>query len=59
LLVKNKVIIEIKSVEALNDVHIAQVLIYLKLSQCKLGLLVNFNVKLLKEGLKRLVNNLS
>ncbi len=59
MLVKNKVIIEIKSVEALNDVHIAQVLIYLKLSQCKLGLLVNFNVKLLKEGLKRLVNNLS
>ena len=55
LLVENKVIIEIKSVEALNDVHIAQVLTYLKLSQCKLGLLINFNVKLLKDGLKRLV----
>ena len=59
MLVNSKVIIEIKSVEALNDVHIAQVLTYLKLSRCKLGLLVNFNVKLLKEGLKRLVNNLS
>jgi len=58
LLVENKVIIEIKSVEALNDVHIAQVLTYLKLSQCKLGLLINFNVKRLKEGVKRLVNNL-
>jgi len=58
LLVENKVIIEIKSVEALNDVHIAQVLTCLKLSQCKLGLLINFNVKLLKDGLKRLVNNL-
>jgi len=59
LLVKNKLIIEIKSVEALNGVHIAQVLTYLKLSQCKLGLLVNFNVKLLKDGPKRLVINLS
>ena len=58
LLVENKVIIEIKSVEALNDVHIAQVLTYLKLSKCKLGLLINFNVKLLKDGIKRLVNNL-
>ena len=58
LLVENKVIIEIKSVEALNDVHIGQVLAYLKLSQCKLGLLINFNVKRLKEGVKRLVNNL-
>ena len=58
LLVENKVIIEIKSVEALNDVHIAQVLTYLKLSRCKLGLLINFNVKRLKEGVKRLVNNL-
>jgi len=58
LLVENKVIIEIKSVEALNDVHIAQVLTYLRLSRCKLGLLINFNVKRLKEGVKRLVNNL-
>ncbi|MEA3475319.1 MAG: GxxExxY protein [Candidatus Cloacimonadota bacterium] len=58
LLIENKVIIEIKSVEALKDVHIAQVLTYLKLSKCKLGLLINFNVKLLKDGIKRLVNNL-
>ena len=58
LLVEKKVIIEIKSVEALSDVHIAQVLTYLKLSRCKLGLLINFNVKRLKDGVKRLVNNL-
>jgi GxxExxY protein len=58
LLVENKVIIEIKSVEALNDVHMAQVLTYLKLSGCKLGLLINFNVKQLKDGIKRLVNHL-
>ena len=53
LLVENKVIVEIKSVESLNNVHIAQVLTYLKLSNCKLGLLINFNVSLLKNGIKR------
>jgi len=58
LLVENKVVIEIKSVEAINDIHIAQVLTYLKLSNCKLGLLLNFNVLRLINGLKRLVNNL-
>ena len=58
LLVENKVIIEIKSVEALNDVHLAQVLTYLKLSGCKLGLLINFNVSLIKNGIRRVVNNL-
>jgi len=58
LLVENKVVIEIKAVEALNDVHLAQVLTYLKLSECKLGLLINFNVALLKDGIKRVVNNL-
>jgi GxxExxY protein len=58
LLVENKVIIEVKSVEAINDVHIAQVLTYLKLSGCKLGLLINFNVAMLKQGIKRLVNHL-
>jgi GxxExxY protein len=58
LIVENKVIIEIKSVEALNDVHIAQVLTYLKLSGCKLGLLMNFNVLRLIDGLKRLVNKI-
>lgn len=56
LLVENKVIIEIKSVEALNDVHLAQILTYLKLSDCKVGLLINFNVSLLKNGIRRVVN---
>jgi GxxExxY protein len=58
ILVENKVIIEVKSVEALNDLHLAQVLTYLKLSGCKLGLLINFNVSLIKNGIKRVVNNL-
>ncbi len=58
LLVENKVVIEIKSVEALNDVHMAQILTYLKLSGCKLGYLINFNVKLVKNGIRRVVNNL-
>lgn len=56
LLVENKVVVEIKSVEVLNDVHTAQVLTYLKLSGCKLGLLINFNVTRLVDGLKRLIN---
>ena len=55
LLVENKVIIELKSVEALNDVHMAQTLTYMKLSGCKVGLLINFNVKSLKSGIKRLI----
>jgi GxxExxY protein len=58
LLVENKLIIEIKAVEALNDVYLAQVLTYLKLSGCKLGLLINFNVAHLKNGIRRVVNNL-
>ena len=58
LLVEKKVIIDVKSVDALNDIHLAQVLTYLKLSQCKLGLLINFNVLLLKDGIKRIVNKL-
>jgi GxxExxY protein len=58
LLVENKVIIEIKAVETFNDIHIAQVLTYLKVSECKLGLLMNFNVLRIKDGIKRLVNNL-
>ena len=58
LLVENLVVIELKSVEALNEVHLAQTLTYLKLSGCKLGLLLNFNVALLKNGIKRVVNNL-
>ncbi|MCH8234441.1 MAG: GxxExxY protein [Bacteroidetes bacterium] len=58
LLIEKKVIVEIKSVEALNDVHLAQILTYLKLSGCKLGLLINFNVALIKQGIKRVVNKL-
>jgi GxxExxY protein len=59
LLVENKLIIEVKAVEAVNDIHLAQVLTYLKLSGCKLGLLINFNVLRLKEkGIKRVVNGL-
>lgn len=55
LLAEKKVIVEIKSVESLNDVHLAQVLTYLKLSRCKLGYLINFNVAKLKTGVKRVV----
>lgn len=58
LIVENKVVVEIKSIDCLNDIHVAQVLTYLKLSGCKLGLLVNFNVLRLTDGLKRLVNKL-
>jgi GxxExxY protein len=58
LLVENKVVIEVKSVEALNDVHLAQTLTYVKLGGYKLGLLINFNVFLLKEGIRRIANNL-
>jgi GxxExxY protein len=55
LVVDNKVIIELKSIECLNDVHTAQILTYLKLSGCKVGLLINFNVKSLKDGIRRYV----
>ena len=58
LLVQKKVVIEIKSVEALNDVHLAQIMTYLRLGNLKLGLLINFNVALLKHGIKRVVNKL-
>ncbi|WP_299055613.1 GxxExxY protein [uncultured Polaribacter sp.] len=58
LLVENKVIIELKSVKKLEDVHTAQMITYLRLSDCKLGLLINFNVSLIKYGIKRIVNNL-
>lgn len=58
ILVENKVIIELKSVELLAPVHFAQTLTYLKLSERKLGLLINFNTKILKEGIHRIVNNL-
>lgn len=56
LLVARKVVVEIKSVEAINEVHIAQILTYLKLGNYKLGLLINFNVAILKNGIKRIIN---
>jgi len=56
LLVNNKVVIEIKTVEAFTDVHTAQVLTYLKLGNYKLGLLLNFYVTTLKNGIKRVIN---
>ena len=56
LLVENKLVVELKSVEALNDLHMAQILTYLKLSNCKLGLLINFNTVLFKNGGKRVIN---
>lgn len=56
LMIENKLIVEVKSVEALNDIHLAQVLTYLKLSNCKLGLLINFNTLLFKDGVKRVIN---
>ena len=56
IIIESKFIVEIKSVETLNDVHLAQLLTYLKLTNCKLGLLINFNVKLLKNGVRRIIN---
>jgi GxxExxY protein len=58
IIVDNKVIIEIKSVEALAPVHHKQLLTYLKITDLKLGLLVNFNVDLIKDGIVRIVNKL-
>lgn len=58
LLVENKLVIEMKSVEVLNDVHLAQTLTYLKLGNYKLGLLMNFNVARLREGVRQVVNGL-
>ena len=58
LIVENKVLIELKSVEALAPVHFAQTLTYLKLSKLKLALLMNFNNVILKNGIHRIVNNL-
>ena len=57
LLVENKIVVEIKSCEALCDIHLAQTLTYLKLRNYKLGLLINFNVLKLKDGIKRVINS--
>ena len=56
LLVEERVIIEIKSVLELNNIHMAQTITYLKLSNCTLGLLINFNVSKIKDGIKRVIN---
>jgi len=56
IMIEDKFIIEVKAVEALTDVHLAQILTYLKLADCKLGMLINFNVKLIKDGIKRVIN---
>lgn len=56
LFVENKVIVELKAVEMLNDVHLAQVMTYLRLANCRFGLLINFNVTLLKDGIRRVIN---
>ena len=56
LLVENQIIVEVKSLENLAPVHYAQLLTYLKLSEMKLGLLINFYTKLLKDGIHRIVN---
>ena len=58
ILVEDKVVIEIKSIELLAQIHLAQILTYLKMGHYKLGLLINFNVVLLKDGIRRVVNNL-
>jgi GxxExxY protein len=58
LIIENKVIGELKSVETLKDVHKKQLLTYLKLTHMKLGLLINFNVNLMKDGIIRIVNKL-
>ncbi|MCK5815324.1 MAG: GxxExxY protein [Flavobacteriaceae bacterium] len=56
LLVENKIVLELKTVETLTDVHTAQILTYLKLGNYPIGLLINFHTKLLKNGLKRYIN---
>ena len=58
LIIENKVIIELKSVEALAEVHFKQLLTYLKLTDIKLGMLINFNVPLIKDGIHRIANKL-
>ncbi|MBU0716990.1 MAG: GxxExxY protein [Planctomycetes bacterium] len=57
LLVEGLVVVELKAVERLCPIHEAQLLSYLKLSGCRVGLLINFNVKLLKQGIRRMVND--
>ncbi len=57
LLIENQLLVELKAVDVLNNIHLAQVLTYLKLGNFNLGLLINFNEQLLKNGIKRVINN--
>ena len=56
LIVDNRIVIELKSVKAIEDVHLAQILTYMKLGKFKVGLIINFNVASLKDGIRRVVN---
>jgi GxxExxY protein len=58
-LVEDKVVVEVKAVDKLEPIHEAQIISYLKLSGCKVGLLINFKVKILKQGIRRFVNEFS
>tara|TARA_B100000965_G_scaffold26340_1_gene19673 strand:+ start:890 stop:1126 length:237 start_codon:yes stop_codon:yes gene_type:complete len=58
LLVAQRIVVEVKAVQELLPVHEAQLLTYLRLSECPLGLLLNFNVPILKDGIRRLANHL-
>jgi GxxExxY protein len=55
LFVEHEIIVEIKAIETLHEVHLAQILTYMKLSECKLGLLINFNCRHLKDGIRRVI----
>jgi GxxExxY protein len=57
LLVENKIVVELKSVKAIEDIHLAQILTYMRLGKFKVGLILNFNVLSLKDGIKRVVNS--
>ncbi|WP_343687711.1 GxxExxY protein [Chryseobacterium gleum] len=57
-LIEKKFVLEIKSVESLQDIHLAQILTYLRLSNCKLGMLINFNTLQFKNGVKRVINGI-
>ena len=59
LIVEEKVVVELKSVQEIHPVHAKQLLTYLKLTDCKLGLLINFNEVLIKNGITRIVNHLN
>ena len=56
LLVEDKIVIELKSIKKIDDIHLSQILSYLKLGKYKVGLIMNFNVKSLRDGIKRVVN---